>query len=42
MAALISLVTYACPFETRAGGCSETEFVGSIQATDGSVPFFAA
>ena len=39
---LINPVTYDCPELTRAGGCSLTGLLGSIQLTAGRVPFFAA
>src|SRR5580765_4703165 len=42
MIAFTSVVTYACPAETRAGGWSLTLCVGTIHDTAGSLPFFAA
>src|SRR5689334_25031018 len=42
IAALTSFVTYAWPALTSPGGCSETEPVGLIHDTAGSVPALAA
>ncbi len=36
MIELINVVTYACPFETNAEGCSETLELGVIQETFGN------
>ena len=42
MTALISVVTYAWPADTRPGGCSLTFCAGVIHDTAGSFPAFAA
>ena len=42
MIASISPVTYVCPALTRAGGCSETWWLGTIHDSAGSLPAFAA
>jgi hypothetical protein len=42
MTAFTTLVTYACPRETRPGGCSLTDCAGVSHETDGSAPRLAA